>query len=171
MKRSFFSTVLGTAVFGLPLLAQTATVTQQTMTTGMVGLSYNQTARLNVLNLNPVVSTTPAPANCNVELEFVDASNVVQKSAVALNFAPQKATSLDFPGKAIISSTAMQRTEIRGVVVINPPIPIAISLAPGPCTVKVTLEIFDNISGATTVVTSDTSTVPSPVATPAATVK
>src|ERR1700722_15285427 len=73
---------LSVLLFTAPLLAQVtfpggstttpiptpAYVLQQTFTTGMVGFAANQSARLNVFNLNSVAATTAPgstpPANC-----------------------------------------------------------------------------------------------------------
>src|ERR1700733_3359843 len=108
--------------------AQTAVIFQQSLTTGMVGFTTNQTARLNVLNLNaaPAATTTtgtPA-ANCTVELRFVDAQNNLINQSVFPNLAPGTATSYDLP-RASVTSATTPRTEIRGVVVVNPaPTPV-----------------------------------------------
>ena len=158
-------------IFGTPLLAQPATLPggvmptmpiflQQTFTTGMVGFTNNQTARLNVLNLNPVASstttTTTAPANCTVELQFLDAKGNLVKQSVAPNFAPGQATSFDLPRASLTSETAIH-AEIRGVVVVNPaPTPVESPAPVGYCSVMTTLEIFDATTGSTVAFTSDT---------------
>ncbi|HTS27858.1 MAG TPA: hypothetical protein VMH81_18415, partial [Bryobacteraceae bacterium] len=132
---------------------------QETMTTGMVGITLSQTARLNVLNLNPVpVSTNlPAlPANCNVEMQFVDTKNNVLKQNTVANFAPQTATSLDLNAATTnISGPTAQRSQIRGVVIVNPPTTSTTPSAPGRCSVAVTLEVFDNTSGSTVSLPTD----------------
>ena len=70
MKCQCLYRVLAALALGTPLLAQTVTlpggvtttpiVLEQSYTTGMVGFTVNQTARLNVLNLNsaPVLYPT-----------------------------------------------------------------------------------------------------------------
>jgi len=132
---------------------------QETMTTGMVGITLSQTARLNVLNLNPVpVSTNlPAlPANCNVEMQFVDTKNNVLKQNTVANFAPQTATSLDLNAATTnISGPTAQRSQVRGVVSVNPPTTSTTPSNPGRCSVAVTLEVFDNTSGSTVSLTTD----------------
>jgi hypothetical protein len=156
-----------------PLLAQTPItlpggvigplpVPQQTFTTGMVGFATNQTARLNVFNLNPVpamtttTGTTPTqPANCTVALQFYDNKGALVSQSVAPNFAPGASTSFDLPRASVTSETSV-RAEIRGVVVVNPTPTAVESPAPlGFCSLLTTLEIFD-ASGSTVALTSDT---------------
>ena len=58
-----FGTALA-AIFAcgqLALAQPSAIPTNQTSTTGMVGFTTNQTARLNVLNLNPVTTSSATP--------------------------------------------------------------------------------------------------------------
>jgi hypothetical protein len=154
--------------FAAPLLAQTTLPgglvpttlpVPQTFTTGMVGFTTNQTARLNVFNLNSVVSTTSTtnptpPANCTVELQFFDNKGAMVSQTTVPNFAGGASTSFDLPRASVTSETAV-RAEIRGVVVINPTVTPAPSTAPGFCTVFTTLEIFD-ATGSTVALTSDT---------------
>jgi hypothetical protein len=177
-SQSFFGISLAAIiVMGAPLMAQvvsTPPVTSvlpavfgQTFTTGMVGLTSNQTARLNVLNLNTVsaaitnVNTIPAataiaPANCNLQLQFFDVKNNSLGQTVVMNFDPGTATSFDLPRTAV-TPAAPSRVEIRGVVTVNPALPTPSSApTPGYCSVKTTLEIFDDTTGSTVVLTSDT---------------
>jgi len=164
------SGALAALLFATPIPAQTVTlpggvvttpiVLQQSFTTGMVGITTNQTARLNVLNLNAVPTTTAVatpPANCTVELQFFDdKGNVAGQASIVPNFAPGTATHFDLPRAGITSETAT-RAEIRGAVVVNPTV-----LAPGStvsegnCSVMTTLEIFDSTTGSTVSSTSDT---------------
>jgi len=162
-SRYFYGSALAVGlVFAGQMMAQTTTLSQvifqHSETTGMVGLTLNQTARLNVLNLNAIPATTPTPANCAVELQFFDAQNNMLKQTVVINFAPGTATLLDLKREAI-STTAGGRVEVRGVVTVNPPLPVASSVAVGFCTVKTTLEIFDSNTLSTISLTSDTSPV------------
>ena len=149
-----------------PLVAQTTLpggtiptpiVLQQTYTTGIVGFTTNQTARLNVLNMNaPQSSTVTTPtANCTVELRFFDNKGTMINQTVVPNFAPGASTSLDLTRAAVTSETTA-RAEIRGVVVINPaPTSVESPAAVGYCGVFTTLEVFD-ASGSTVALTSDT---------------
>jgi hypothetical protein len=166
-----FGTVLA-AIFAcgqLALAQPSAVPTNQTSTTGMVGFTTNQTARLNVLNLNPVTtaSATPTPPNCFVELRFFDAQNNMVNQSVVPNFAPGTATFLDLERAAVTSQTS-PRAEIRGVVVVNPaPTPVDSPALTGFCSVMVTLEIID-ATGSTVVLTSETRMVGGPLVMPLA---
>jgi len=169
-SQCLFGTALAAALaFGAPLMAQTTTlppivtvpqpVFQQSFTTGMVGFTLNQTARLNVLNLNlnaiPNAYTT-VPANCTVQLQFFDGSNNSLGQFVVPNFAAGTATAFDLKREAVKSATA-SRVEIRGVVTVNPaPTVVESPAAIGYCSVVTTLEIFDDTTGSTVALTSDT---------------
>ena len=178
MKCQCLYRVLAALALGTPLLAQTVTlpggvtttpiVLEQSYTTGMVGFTVNQTARLNVLNLNSVpvlyptattsTTTTTSTANCTVELQFYDNKGALVQQFVVPNFAPGAATSFDLPRTGGTSETAA-RAEIRGVVVVNPPTSVASLASPaavGYCTVFTTLEVFDSTTGSTVSSTSDT---------------
>ena len=153
-------------LFAAPLVAQTtlpggAITTpiayQQTYTTGLTGFTTNQTARLNVLNMNAPQSTTATlqNPNCTVELQFYDNKGTMISQTVVPNFAPGGSTSLDLT-RATVTSETTARAEIRGVVVINPsPTPVASPAAIGYCSVFTTLEVFD-ATGSTVSLTSDT---------------
>jgi hypothetical protein len=175
--RYFYLGALACTCFGTNLMAQPSSplptaVTipsgpspasiQQTITTGMVGFTPNQTARLSVLNLNPVSTTNPPQPNCTAELQFFDPNNNSLKQSVVPNFAPQTATSLDLtaPPQAIASlnpSLTPQRLQIRGAVSVNPaPTVVMNPSVAGYCAVMVTLEIFDNTTGNTVALTTDT---------------
>ena len=139
-----------------PLMA----MAQPAVTTGMVGLTTNQTARLSVLNLNSTststTTTTTPPNNCTVELQFFDAQNKSLKQAIVPNFAPQTATTLDLTRAEITAQTA-NRAEIRGQINVNPSsTSVASSAIYGYCTVFTTLQVFDATTGSTVVFTSDT---------------
>jgi len=167
-QRSFGIALAAILILGAPSMAQVVsvgpslpaipTVFQQSFTTGMTGLTSNQTARLNVLNLNGVpAANATAPANCNVQLQFFDAKNNSLGQTTVTGFAPQTAASFDLPRTAV-TPAAPGRVEIRGVVTVNPASSTtAPATAPGYCSVKTTLEIFDDTTGSTVVLTSDTS--------------
>lgn len=161
--------ILYALALATPLLAQTTLpggvlpgpsplFIQQTSTTGLVGFTTGQTARLNVFNLNAVPaanSTLPVGANCTVELQFFDRKGASVGQIVVPNFAPGAATSLDLPRASVTSETAV-RAEIRGAVTINPaPTPVESPAQVGNCIVFTTLEIID-ASGSTVALTSDT---------------
>jgi FtsP/CotA-like multicopper oxidase with cupredoxin domain len=152
-----------------PLLAQTtlpggsipiSPVRQQNLTSGMIGFTTGQTARLNVFNLNPVPSTTSgssttaAPASCTIEIQFLDNKGTEISQYVVPNFDPGTATLLDLP-RANVTTQSAARAEIRGVVMINPaPTPVDSPAPLGNCSVFATLEIFD-ATGSTVALTSD----------------
>ena len=155
---SMAQTTLPGGVTTSPLAPPTIPVIQQTFTSGMVGFTTNQTARLNVLNLNAVptsTTTTTAPANCTVALQFFDSKNNQLSQTVVPNFAPQAATSFDLT-RASVTSASVGRTEIRGVVVVNPTSATSSTSTEGYCSVMTTLEIFDATTGSTVSSTSDT---------------
>jgi len=170
MCRQYLRTALLAAfAFASPLLAQitlpggviAAILEPQSYTTGMVGFTTNQTARLVVLNLNPVEQTVASltpPASCTVQLQFLDSGgNPIGAPSVVPNFAPGTATGLDLPRAGVLSVTATPRAEIRGVVSVNPtPAPAGTPAITGYCSVMTTLEIYDSTTGSTVSSTSDT---------------
>jgi len=171
--RTLLGGVLTAFAFGTSLLAQVVSlppgttispiVLEQSFTTGMVGFTTGQTARLNVLNLNavPPATATITPANCNVALQFLDNKGATISQTTVPNFAPGAATSFDLPRAMVVSETAL-RAEIRGVVVVNPAATPSNSPTPsgtvGNCAVKTTLEVYDT-TGSTVSSTSDTQVV------------
>jgi hypothetical protein len=162
--RHVYLAVLAAALFGPELMAQTMLPIplEQTMTTGMVGFSLNQTARLNVLNLNAFPATASTASNCTVQMQFLDPQNNILKQNTVSNLAPQTATSLDLDRKLVTAQTSL-RAQLRGAVIVNPPPVTAGSsttpVAQGYCTVMVTLEVFDDTTGSTVLLTSDTRTI------------
>jgi hypothetical protein len=160
LMKALYALFLATPLFAQTTLPggviTTPIVLQQTYTTGLVGFTTNQTARLNVLNLNPQPSTTStvAPANCIVALQFYDNKGAMVSQYVVSNFAPGTSTSFDLT-RATVTSETSARAEIRGVVAINPAPSLVESPAPvGNCSVFTTLEIFD-ATGSTIALTSD----------------
>jgi hypothetical protein len=127
----------------------------------MVGFTSNQTARLNVFNLNPVPTTTTTgtttaqPANCTVALQFYDNKGGLVSQTTVANFAPGQTTSFDLP-YSILTTESPVHAEIRAVVVINPTVTPAPTTTPGYCSVFTTLDVFDSVTGSTTAFTSDT---------------
>jgi hypothetical protein len=154
---------LGMLSFGATLLAQTPVnpIFLQAVTTGMVGFSLNQTAELNVLNANPVAGTTGATATiCTVQLEFRDAQGALLKQLFVNNISPGATASLTLK-RAEAGSLSVPRLAIRGMVRSDPtstPPPgaaIPVIFVAG-CPVMTTLEIFNDDTGNTQLVTSDT---------------
>lgn len=137
-------------------------VPEQSFTTGMIGFTTNQTARLNVLNLSTLFLTpnaaSPAAATCTVQLAFYDTKGNVISQTMVQNFAAGTSTSFDLPRATVTSEpvATTARAEIRGVVTVNPTTtPPTSTSAVSYCTVKTTLEIYD-ATGSTVALTSDT---------------
>ncbi|MBZ5580174.1 MAG: hypothetical protein LAP40_26745 [Acidobacteriia bacterium] len=132
----------------------------QTQTSGMVGLTTGQTARLNALN--PGV---PAPfataALCSAQVSFLDDQGNVLKTE-SITVIPGKSVSFDLNrDKDVTASTG--RLEIRATIGF-PPLTGTISTTPPVtgsavpviyCSLTPTLEVFDNDTGKTQVVLTD----------------
>ena len=151
------------------LMAQAATTPtfQLAVTTGVVGVVLSQTAQLNVLNVTPVIPGVTAVI-CTAQLEFYDAQGTLVKQMLVNNIPPGTAASLPLKRLDITSvPLATPRAEVRGVVRTGPsPTPppagtgggaptIAFPVPLG-CQVMTTLEVFDDATGITHVVTTDT---------------
>ncbi len=114
---------------------------------GMVGIADGETARLNIVNVGvPDPTTGIPPGPCRARLQFVDADgNELASRGVAPEMGHAKF--LDFTPRFVPVDTAAGaplRAEIRAVVLTDNGVP------PGPC--RVTLEIFDNVTGRSEVV-------------------
>src|ERR1039458_9128397 len=85
------SALAGLLLFGGQFLAPAQTVSSTTpefaMTTGIVGVTSVQTARLNVLNLHRVIPGVAAVA-CPATLEFYDDTGALLKQLVVTNISP-----------------------------------------------------------------------------------
>lgn len=138
--------VFGLTIFGFAglALAQTTTtpvVSPEVRTSGMVGLTAGQTARLNVLNpgLQDPASTGPV---CPALLSFLNNQGGVITTAT-VSVMPGKSAFLDLDRDTAIS-VSDQRVEIRATIAI--PIPVT---APATCTLIPTMEVFNNDTGRT----------------------
>lgn len=159
----------GLFLFGAHLIqAQTTTVsvTGNASTTGIVGVTSTQTARLNVLNLQPVIPGVAAVI-CPATLEFYDDSGALLKQLAVTNISPATAANLAFK-PPVASTAAGARAQIRAVVVTptnfvvtpgtEPPTPaLPVSRA---CNVMASLEIIDDATGATHIFTTDLRSMP-----------
>jgi hypothetical protein len=119
-------------------------------TSGMVGLAFGETARLNVLNPG-----APAPATavaCSAAVSFIDGGGNVLKSTT-LTIAPGTSMSFDLRSGTDLDLTIAERREVRATLTI-PPLPPSTSSTPavGGCIYVKTLEVFDNASLRTLVV-------------------
>ena len=163
------SALAGVFVFGSCFVAQAQTTSVSTAgivsTTGIVGVTSTQTARLNVLNLQPVIPGVTAII-CAATLEFYDDSGVLLKQLAVTNISPATAANLVFK-PAVPSTTANARAQIRAVVVtpsisVNPgteqPTPTMPAIRA--CNVMASLEIIDDATGATHTLTTDLRSMP-----------
>jgi hypothetical protein len=162
----------GLILLGPHFLAHAQTVSTSNpvsiMTTAIVGVTALQTARLNVLNLQPVIPGVTAIV-CPATLEFYDDTGAMLKQLVVTNISPTAAASLAF--KPTVSSTAPgARAQIRAVLltpspftlspgppgpVPAPPVPMPILPVRQGCSLMPSLEIVDDSTGATTTFTTD----------------
>ena len=162
----------GLLLAGTHFLAHAQTISSSNpvsiMTTGIVGVTSLQTARLNVLNLQPVIPGVTAIV-CQATLEFYDDTGALLKQLVVANISPTAAASLAF--KPAVSSTAPgARAQIRAVLVTpspfafasSPPgngstLPVPMPIMPvrQGCSLMASLEIVDDSTGATSTFTSD----------------
>jgi hypothetical protein len=137
------------------------------VTTGIVGVTSTQTARLNVLNLQPVISGVTASV-CPATLEFYDDAGTLLKQFAAANIAPATTAWLAF--KPPVPATAVNaRAQIRAVVLTPPTYlmnPSAGSMSPTVipvsigCQLMTSLEIIDDSTGVTRILTTDLRAMP-----------
>lgn len=116
-------------------------------TSGVVGITPGQTARLNVL-----YPTAPAPilqTICSAALAIADDRGNVLKSATVAQLIAGKSVSLDLNADTDLMGA---RTQIHGF-----------SVAPAGCQLITTLEIMDNSTQKTIVVMGSESTWPPPL--------
>jgi hypothetical protein len=130
---------------GTLAIAQTPLTANQQMTSGVVGLTPGQTARMNVL-----YPTAPAPILqrlCSIALNIADDQGKVLKTVTVSQFTAGMSVSLDLNADTDLTGTA--RTEIH-----------AYSVAPTGCNFTVTLELIDNITQKTVLVIGSRQTYP-----------
>ena len=172
--RNLYSIIFTSALFATGLMAQSSPTVfgQVSYTTPIVGFTQGQTARLSALNLTPSVlapTSFTATSSCTVQMQFVDDTNTPLAQAVKAVIPSQTAHSMDqtwaVSPVAASSVVSSMRRQVRGVVTVTPNLSAA--AAGSTCNIKVSLEIFD-FNGNTVVFTSDTTVVPSLVATPVA---
>jgi len=89
----------GLMLFGAQPFAQAQTVSSTTpgitLTTAIVGVTGTQSARLNVLSLQPVIPGVTAVA-CPATLEFYDDTGALLKQLAVTNISPATAAALAF---------------------------------------------------------------------------
>ena len=114
-------------------------------TSGMAGLAFGETARLNVLNPTTV-------ASCSAALAFLDASGAVLKTQT-ISVPAGKSVSFDLRSDSDLDLAMTDRREIRATLLIPGLVPVSTTpSAVAPCQYVKTLEIFDNASLRTLVV-------------------
>jgi hypothetical protein len=162
------SGLAGLLLFGSQFLAQAQTISssspESAVTTGIVGVTSTQTARLNVLSLQAVIPGVAA-VQCPATLEFYDDTGALLKQLVVTNISPATAASLVFK-PTVPSAAANARAQIRAVVstlvtavaipgtttmpMPTPFIPVSVG-----CNLMPSLEIIDDSTGGTHTYTSD----------------
>ena len=129
-----------------------ATLTQ-VQSSGIVGITGGQTARLNLLNLSSTVLNA-ASTSCTAQVTFLDDKNATLNTTT-VTVDPGKSMPVDYP------STASVRQQIRVTIGITHPnvtaptpgMPVAMPIFY--CSLVPTLEIFDTGSLRTTFVVND----------------
>jgi len=158
MLRLFHSTCLCALVAG-GLYAQSAPP-PILETSGMIGIAFGETARLNVLNPTAV-------AACPATLSFLDGSGTLLKSE-AVTVPAGKSVWFDLHSDTDLDLAMTDRREIRATLLIPGPVPASASAPTSTvptCEYVKTLEIFDNASLRTLVVLGHFRDVTAPTAT------
>jgi hypothetical protein len=154
MKTLFSCGYLCAGIVAFSALSMAQTVTSGDQTTGMVGLSNNQAARLNVLNIAP--ASTATAAVCAAQLQIIDAGGGVIKQAT-LAVPTGKAVAIQLM-RADVTNASGPRIELRGQVntVLTPDSTASTTV----CSLVVNLEIIDEATGSTTVIAGGGHTLP-----------
>ena len=122
-----------------------------TFSFGMIGIGTGQTARLNVVNLvrtAPPVAISIAQVPCKVELDFYDGQGKLIQQKTVANLGFGQADFLDLVRSQLNSTLA--HVDVSAVVKVG-------STQSYFCNVNATLEVFDNVTGATTAILSSVS--------------
>jgi hypothetical protein len=139
----------------------------QVQTFGMVGLTAGQTARLNLLNPG-VLPPMATGAICSAQVSFLDASGSVLKTS-PISVPPGQSVPFDLNRDTDVTATD-QRVQIRATYQVTPPSPmLANPVQLLGCSLIPTLEIFDNDTGRTQLVMTETRGVLGPVPLPVTT--
>lgn len=141
MQTSFFCVALLSGTLGM---AQSSSVQNQQWTTNVVGVAAGQTARLNVL-----YPTAPAPilqALCSVTLNIADDQGKILRTTTVSQLIGGKTVNLDVNADTDLAGS--ERTEIHGYVI-----------TPG-CALTASLELIDNATQKTLLVTGSALTYP-----------
>jgi hypothetical protein len=114
-----------------------------TFSFGMIGLGANQTARLNVVNTvrtPPPVAISIAQIPCKVELNLYDGQGKLIKQKIVANLGLGQADFLDVVRSEL--NTTVAHSDVTGAVKVG-------STQSFFCNISATLEVFDNVTGAT----------------------
>jgi hypothetical protein len=121
---------------------------------GMIGLGTGQTARLNVVNLvriAPPIAVSIAQVPCKVDLNLYDGQGKLIKQKTVANLGFGQADFLDLARSEL--STTAAHVDVSGVVKVG-------SNQSFFCNISTTLEVFDNVTGATTAILSSLNSSP-----------
>jgi hypothetical protein len=129
-------------------------------TSGMVGLTEGQTARLNVLNPG-----APGPAAtgaiCSAQLSFLNNQGYVIKTT-PVSVLPGKSISFNLDRDIDLAADRDQRVQIRATIGY-PAVTPATSTSLPVCALLPTLEVFNNDTGRTQFIVGHFAAIPLPV--------
>jgi hypothetical protein len=143
----------GTAIAQERLAPTLSILPSPTISFAMIGLGTGQTARLNIVNL---VRTPPPIAislfqPCKVELDLYDGQGKLIKQKSVVNLGSGQADFLDLLRSEL--NTTAAHVDVSGVVKVG-------STQSFTCNVSATLEVFDNVTGATTAILAGANSLP-----------
>jgi len=156
--------VFAAAAVGLFAQSTPVTPAQETRTSGIVGITDGQIARLNALNVG--VAAPAVGVVCPAALNFWDGSGKLLKS-LTVAVPAGKSMYLDLFGDADLALAVLDRREIRGTITIPPVPPPSTSAASTPCNLIGTLELMDASTSKTQVVIGVGHALPGPAVTAA----
>ena len=143
---------------GLPGMSQVSA--QPGLGFGLLTIADGQSLRVNALNLGNPAST--AASRCEVTLRFLDLKGAVLRES-AFRLSPGQGASLDLSRAQISDQSG--RASVRAVLLFG----YTGGAAPGPdvrqhfdCNIVPTLELYDDVSGHTTLVLTDAKVLPLP---------
>jgi hypothetical protein len=154
--------VFAMAAVGLFAQSTPAVPALETRTSGMVGITDGQVARLNVLN--PGVAAPAVGVVCTATLSFWDGKGALLKTGPAIVL-PGQSQYLDLFGDKDLALAALDRRQIRATITIPaiPPPPASTTVQPAACTLIGTLEILNESTSKTEVVLGIGHVVSSPI--------
>jgi len=123
----------------------------------MIGIGTGQTARLNVVNLvrtAPPFAISIAQVPCKVELDFYDGQGKLIQQKTVANLGFGQADFLDLVRSAL--NTTAAHVDVSAAVKVG-------STQSFFCNINTTLEVFDNVTGATTAILSSVSASPAAI--------